>query len=234
MKIPKLQADGYANMLELFPEEPLESGNVSIQQFVLTQEDSKKTEWNALIRQDKSQFCPPGRYVSMTVNGRVMMSDTLMEKETNRRFVDNVYGRVLIAGLGLGMILHPILQNPKVEAVEVIENNQHVINLVLPTLACYESLLRVHWGDVRTPLAAAKFDCIYFDIWPIYGNHIIECPRLFDQYKPLLKESGMMTAWMLEEQIANVARDFGVEPEDISLALDRMYADGKDLEEGDV
>ena len=76
----------------------------------------------------------PGKVAVLTVKGQTMMSDSYNEQRSNRDVVWHSQGDVLIAGLGIGMILHPILKRPEVKSVTVIEKYQDVIDLVAPTV----------------------------------------------------------------------------------------------------
>ena len=64
----------------------------------------------------------------------VIMSDTDMEKTTNREVMARAHGKVLIGGLGIGLIIAPMLDFKEVERIMVIEKNQEVIDMVLPHL----------------------------------------------------------------------------------------------------
>lgn len=55
-----------------------------------------------------------GAVAILRVSGRIMMSDTRHEKITNYDVVRHARGHVMLAGLGLGMIAHPILAKPEV------------------------------------------------------------------------------------------------------------------------
>lgn len=44
------------------------------------------------------------------------------------------HGRVLVAGLGLGLFIHALTKNPKVTSVHVVERNRNVMKLVEPCL----------------------------------------------------------------------------------------------------
>lgn len=72
----------------------------------------------------------PGDYVSLEHCGSVLMSNTPMEKRTNEDFVTNAHGKVLIGGLGIGLILLAIQDDPMVDKITVVEKNQEVIDLV--------------------------------------------------------------------------------------------------------
>ena len=66
------------------------------------------------------------------------MSTTPFEQRTNRTAFYDATGRVLINGLGLGMLLAAILRKPDVKRVRVIEHDADVIALVGPTFATDE------------------------------------------------------------------------------------------------
>ncbi|MCV5648158.1 hypothetical protein OFN55_36090, partial [Escherichia coli] len=78
---------------------------------------------------------PPGRYRRLSNGWDVVMSNTPMEIRTCQDFIERATGRVLINGLGLGMVLHAILQKDDVTHVTVIEKEQDVINLVAASFA---------------------------------------------------------------------------------------------------
>ena len=66
--------------------------------------------------QHPEEYIPPGRYTRLMLHGSVMMSDTPSERISNRFFVMNAHGRILIAGLGLGLIvfyLGPLSSGPR-------------------------------------------------------------------------------------------------------------------------
>ena len=104
-----------------------------------------------------------GKVTILRVAGRTMMSDTRHEKITNYRIVREARGNTLIAGLGIGMILHPILKKPEISHVTVLEKEPDVIDLVQPSLL--SDKLTIICADVFTWKPTDKYDCIYFDIW---------------------------------------------------------------------
>ena len=73
---------------------------------------------------------PTGKFIKLTHRGEVVMSDTAMEKRTNRDFVVKAHGNVLIGGLGIGLILLAIQDKEDIEQITVIEKNKEVIELV--------------------------------------------------------------------------------------------------------
>ena len=51
---------------------------------------------------------PTGRYVRLMDKYDCVMSNTSMEKRTNREIIDIANGDVFVAGLGIGLIILPI------------------------------------------------------------------------------------------------------------------------------
>lgn len=76
----------------------------------------------------------PGKYIRLTHNDECVMSDTNMEKRTNSDFCVNAHGDIIIGGLGIGMIIMAIQDEPEVNTITVIEKNQEVIDLVASQL----------------------------------------------------------------------------------------------------
>jgi hypothetical protein len=109
----------------------------------------------------------PGTYKRLTHKTRgVIMSNTPMEVRTNIDAYFAAKGRVLINGLGLGMLLEGILHKPDVTYVRVIEAEQDVIDLVGPHFA-NDPRVEIVKADAYTykPAKGEKFDYVWHDIW---------------------------------------------------------------------
>ena len=145
---------------------------------------------------------PPGTYASLLVrtdsgHSECMMSDLGYERATCLEVVRRAHGEVLIAGLGLGMILHPILAKPHVGRVTVVEKYQDVIDLIGPTLPSTERLAIVT-ADIFAwrPPRGSRYDVIWFDIWPdIAPTRLPEMARLHRRFAPYLNR-GNPRRWM--------------------------------------
>lgn len=125
-----------------FPEmaqvvKPGQRGVAKVEHFTVTVADSKRTLLYASIQGDRYGFVEPGEYASLKVNGNLMMTDTHMERVTNAEFHRRSHGRVLIGGLGLGMVIHGLMQKPEVQHVTVVEKYQDVADLIGPSLRKY-------------------------------------------------------------------------------------------------
>lgn len=129
---------------------------------------------------------PCGHYVRLKHKGNIVMSNTPMERRTNRYFTANAHGDVLIGGLGIGMILLDIQDKASVKSITVLEKNQEVIDLVAPQLPLNDKI-KIICADVFTwkPAKDVKFDCIYMDIWDSINRDVYEY-----EMKPLKRKYG--------------------------------------------
>jgi len=186
-------------------------GIAEVKHFEVSKEDSEFTMIRAVMYPE--EYVPPGTYCRLRVDGQLVMTDTLMEQNTNRRFLHSVEqsgGHILIAGLGLGMILIPLFKMPKVKSISIIEKHQDVVDLVLPALRakygypqCPEVEPRrctVITADVKEwvpPVdCRGSWDFIYFDIWPtICGDDYQEMVALKEKFRPYLKRYGWIRCW---------------------------------------
>lgn len=190
----------FTPMVDVIP--PGESGKVRV-----THETPSVL--SAFMSAHQGQALKPGEpLVCLTVGNTLMMSDGADEQRSNTDVVRHAHGDVLIAGLGIGMILVPILAKPDVKRVTVVELNPDVIALV-------EDPLRVHVGktaskrlvvepydifDYAALSKGAKWDTIYFDIWPdINIDNLTEITTLKRRFsRRLRRPDGWMRAWQEE------------------------------------
>jgi hypothetical protein len=150
----------------------------------------------------RSGYVPEGKYARLEVHGHLMMSDTRWERFTNLDVVEKARGDVFIAGLGLGMILHPILAKPEVTKVTVIEKYSDVVALVEPTLPKKDletGRVNIIVADVLEwkPLKGQNWDCIYFDIWPdICTENLKDMAILHRRFCRHKRPGAWMNSWM--------------------------------------
>lgn len=191
----------YEKMHNLIP--PGSKGDVSITHFEVGERDAAFSRMREAATGGREQAVRVGKYVRLTVNGTLMMTDTQMEQRTNMDLLHAARGNVLIAGLGIGMVLPPVLQKPEVDTVLVVEKSQDVIDLVGPHLEQrFEDRLFIFQGDIFTwtPEPSWSFDVIYFDIWPtITADNLSEMEDLRESFEPYLKPKGWMGSWCERE-----------------------------------
>ncbi len=193
---------GFPRMAEIVP--PSHLGEAVISHFTIDEAAAGFSRMRAAISSDRHAGVSPGTYAKLTVGGKLVMSDTDMERQTNCEFRQRANGSVLIGGLGLGMVIHPILAKRDVTKVTVIEKSADVIALVSPTLP--EDLrLRVICADIFEwmPAKGVKFDVAYFDIWPDRSDdNIDEAATLHRRFARRLNRNNphcWMGSWMVDE-----------------------------------
>lgn len=199
----ELGRDGFVDMVTVLPEKQ-ESENFVLEHFEI---DGS----GALMETMRGIRTRPGKFVRLQRKSGfrdVVMSDTIAERNTNWRVVHEAEGDVLIAGFGIGMILVPILLNPKVNKVTVVEISKEVPAMVLPHLPNTDKL-EVIYADILewNPPKGKKWDIVYFDIW----DHI--CADNLGDMKKLHKRFGRrkkkwMGSWARKE-CERQARHYG-------------------------
>ena len=163
-----------------------------------------------------SRTVPPGTYTRLTRNGTLVMSDTPDEMEDHLPIVNQATGRVLINGLGLGMVLKNILLKPGVFDVTVIEIDQDLIDLVGPRLGWPNSVsdhrVSIVCADALTykPPKGVRYNAVWHDIWDTI------CTDNLDQMKYLHRKYGRRTDWqgswcrgLCEHQLKKEQKMFG-------------------------
>lgn len=179
---------------------PGKSGNVEIQHFNVSEVQSALHYANDPLRGVRDTYVPPGDYVRLLVDGKMMMSDTPWEIKTTDVFVAKAHGHVLITGLGLGLVVMDLLKKPEVNSVTVVENNVHVIRLTharLRDLHAGDGQFIVSQGDAFTwkptdliSSARNRWNCILHDIWPDVSDlHLPNMAKLTRRYAHWLDKS---------------------------------------------
>jgi hypothetical protein len=143
---------------------------------------------------------------------RVWMSDTRAEimehtPALNRLFfLRNVKNkRILINGLGLGVVVHAALTYGGIDHVDVVENNPDVLALVGPLIP--DPRVTFHLGDaydIKWP-PGTRWDIAWHDIWPSIDNdNLPGMDKLLRKYK---NRVGWQGCWRRKSCLA-MARDY--------------------------
>lgn len=188
---------------------------VVIKRFEVTEQmaltDKLRTAFNPQ-RSDRS--LDPGWYTNLIVDDVLWMSDTPAEvrdliacDEHMRRHHG---GSMLIAGLGLGLVLHRAIARRQMRVIDVVEREDRVLTAVGDH---YQALaeefgckLRFHVADIhqwRIP-RGSTWNIGFFDIWPtIAQEDMPEVKRLRDRFRRRLDA---FDAWAQDERIAQARR----------------------------
>lgn len=195
-----MKVAGYNDMSPIIPE-----GQVG--DFKITHRTKPKDEvaFDTVMRSKVDwtmRFARSGTYCilhNVKEADEVLMSDTDMERTTNRHALQDAKGHVLIGGLGIGMLPYHMCRKKKVESVTVLELQEEVIDLVAPHIR--HPKLRVIQGDVHYPPALPwwpEFDYIYLDIWQQVRVEWVELEKLMTAYQEYLAPGGKVDAWLAD------------------------------------
>lgn len=177
------------------------SGSVAVERFTV-----EGNEVESIRLAFSGRGVRPGTYTMLTRNGRLWMSDTTAEKRDHSYVAAmcarSTTKRVLINGLGLGMIVQSALQNPAVEHIDVVEIDPDVIALVGPH---YEASGRVtiHQADSYEQCKAwpkgSHWDVAWHDIWPdLCVDNLAEMAKLHRSYGRRVEWQGSWGKELLE------------------------------------
>lgn len=134
---------------------------------------------------------PPGTYTRLMRGGHLVMSDTPAEVCDHYEAIRRATGRVLVHGLGIGMVLKAVLEKPDVTHVDVVEKSPDVIALVAPHYA--DPRVNVIEGDALTYKfpKGMKWDIAWHDIWDdMCEDDLPEMARLKRRYGRRVKWQG--------------------------------------------
>jgi predicted membrane-bound spermidine synthase len=192
----------YTPMADVLPEGHI--GEAQLKHLVIDEKAAKYTRLREVVTNGRDRAIPEGTYAQLYVNGVMMMSDTPMEQESNQSLLMLARGDVLIAGLGLGMILIPLLSKPEVRSVIVVEKSPDVIAIIEGPLrealgAARSAKLTIICADIfdYKPLKGQKWDTIFLDIWPSGVREDVVRPLRMKFSKRLNRPWGHMGYWTL-------------------------------------
>ncbi len=123
-------------------------------------------------------------------NWKVVMSDVPPEIKDHYKVLQQAQtrgGKVLINGLGLGMVLKGILSFPNVTHVDVVELDSDVIKLVAPTYNTGPRVTIYHGDAFNMEWAkGARWNVVWHDIWDeILPDNLPGMKRLHTKYSEL-------------------------------------------------
>ncbi len=151
----------------------------------------------------------PGRYWVLKHADTIWMSNTQLEARTSIGFVRAAKGRVLVTGLGLGMIVDALLAKPEVTGITVLELSPEVITLVGP-LYDNEPRVRLIQADAFTwtPPAGETWDWAWHDIWPrIDPENFRQMAALEERFRPYAARQRCWASALVRRQMQALGGD---------------------------
>lgn len=170
-----------------------ESGEWRIEKFKVEEEDVKRQEMRASFHPGEwGRIVPVGEYTRLMHGDVLVMSDTPAEIMDHLDVIREAKGRVLLNGLGLGVVLDAILHKPEVQHITVIEISKDVRRLVGQHYLHQNALhlktnkeLQIIVADAMTwrPKSGERFDVVWHDIWNnICADNLPEMIKLHRAY----------------------------------------------------
>ena len=169
-------------------------GAVEIVQFEVDEATALGSIMRAALNDGRGRVWP-GVYTGLTLDGDLWMSDTPDEIDDHMPMIHEAEkrgGRVLVNGLGLGMVIKALLDLPQVEHVDVVELNKDVIDLVGPHYASERCTIHhANAFEVKWP-EGAHWTAVWSDIWlPISPDNLPEIARLKAKYADMADWHGL-------------------------------------------
>lgn len=177
---------------------PSKFGNWEVIKFTITEEEAKFYNMRNIINRRSLLNVEQGEFVRLVKGGsEVVMSNTLMELETNQVAYENATGNVLIAGLGMGMILDAILSKPDVTKVRIIELDQDIIDNIGVLYKDHPKVEIVQGSIFDYTLQKDEYyNYIWFDIWTYITNDNIE--EILELHSKFCRHCKWMSFWSIE------------------------------------
>ena len=194
--------------LNQFYNYPVVTDRYVISKTILKQEDLEiiKNHWNDYRNENYlSTFTIGKEYVFLfdkSIN-KTMMSNHEFETLTNQKFLDNAKGDILIFGLGIGLIIFPLLTDNDIKSITIVEIDDGLIDEVFPIIIKndLESKVSVILSNAFDFETDKMFDTIYFDIWSVIDQQsFLEMKILSEKFTKNLKPGGWMDSWCSEEE----------------------------------
>lgn len=193
-----------------------QSGAWKVSRFAVTPKDEARDQLRAFVSQS-GRAVPVGTYTRLTRGGALVMSDTPDEVRDHLEPILKARGRVLVVGLGLGMVAQAVLRKPEVQHLTVVEKSPDVIRLVAPWLRerfegpvvdgapLFPGRVEIVEADALTwrPPKGARWDVAWFDIWDdITSDNLGEMRTLHRRFGRFAAWKGSWARWWCERLAA--------------------------------
>ena len=116
---------------------------------------------------DTDFFCveKPIPVTNLKIKNKVVMVDDPLHQWGMEDLAKKAHGKVLVGGLGLGLVAHELAKNRKVSEIVVVEKNPDVLDLVTPLVP---KRVKVRRGDIferKYSESDGEYDTIILDLW---------------------------------------------------------------------
>jgi hypothetical protein len=146
---------------------------------------------------EKRAIHEPGIYQILTHKDDIVMSSTPAEHNDHDELMKIASGRVLITGLGLGLIARLLLSKKEVEHITILEKSKEVIDMV--GYIFKEQPVKIIHADALSwiPPTGSRWDVVWHDIWfDISDENVEQMEYLRTCYQPYADKQ---LCWVEEE-----------------------------------
>jgi hypothetical protein len=105
------------------------------------------------------------RVTTLKINGYTVMVDDPLHWIGMEELAKHSTGKVCVAGLGLGLVVHHLVKNTKVTEIDVFEINKDVIRLIKPLLPKDNRINIINDDFFKEPFRKKHYDTIIIDLW---------------------------------------------------------------------
>lgn len=209
----------FKDLLKIYPDTEMISQNYRIYKRIQTQEDIDSFKKNGGVLAEKylKHFVVGEEHVFLYKRGEgVMMSTHQTETMSNQDFINQAYGDVIIFGLGLGMIIFPLLDDKDIKSITIVEHDSGVIDMVGKIIKEHDkgNKVTIIQGDAfqyheKINPMVRRFDTIYFDIWiKINEEAFAEMEMLHELYRKCMRSNvSYMSSWCYELKDEYINKD---------------------------
>lgn len=176
-------------------------GKWRVERVVVSEENAKFSALRSMVK-GSGRCVPEGTYTRLIYSGifdTTVMSDTPNEIRDHLIPIRKALGHCLINGLGLGVVLQGMLENPDVEHVTVIGLSPEVIKLVGTHYQdIYGERLTIIQADALEykPPKGERYDVVWHDIW---GNICTDnLPAMHKPHRKYGQRCGWQGSWCRE------------------------------------
>ncbi len=130
--------------------------------------------------------------------GKVFLGDCEECKKITALYKDFTFDKILIGGLGLGLVAEYAKSVKNCSVIDVVENNQELIDYV----DYLESPITIIKGDVLSYTPDKKYDLILIDLWWEEEDVTQEIQdNIKNKYSSYLETNGKILIPLLEKEI---------------------------------
>lgn len=179
---------------------PGQSGEWRVERFRVSKEDSEADRLRAFVS-GSARHVPPGDYTALHRGPTLVMSDTRDEVRDHLRVIQQARGRVLVAGLGLGVVALALAAKDDVDEVTVVERSADVVKLVWSHCLAKRGgeKLRLVEDDVFSwcPPARERWDYAWFDVWDYICSDNL--PEMHSLHRKFARRAAWKGSWCRAE-----------------------------------